>query len=359
MSKFREALRERFKDPRDVLRVLGFDEDILDEHKGTSMSKPTRLANLALQLTASAIRPVLAKDAKIDLMPIFKDVTTKNFEAKKITLALDAALKGKLAKDANMEHVTEMLDHLEHAAKPATADESVSEEQHKAMAAAAGGNSTLGIPKDVGEEFMRADKGKSFDAGMENLKGFLKEKGMGEDDINAACDMMKPHGMDAETDEEKKKKEEEAKKAEEKKAEDAKRAKDEEMKDMVSKPAMDEAIKAATAMTAKTVKEEVRATERGIRKAFEDVRPWVGELPALAYDTSINSAEDVLRHAAGILGIENAKTMHKDALWPVIKAQRPPGAKSVERSEPTLGMDAAAVDELGKMFPGIERIQRM
>lgn len=30
---------------------------------------------------------------------------------------------------------------------------------HRAMAAAASGNSTLGIPKDVGAEFMQADKG--------------------------------------------------------------------------------------------------------------------------------------------------------------------------------------------------------
>ena len=344
MSKFREALRERFKDPRDVLRVLGFDEDILDEHKGTSMSKPTRLANLALQLTASAIRPVLAKDAKIDLMPIFKDVTTKNFEAKKITLALDAALKGKLAKDANMEHVTEMLDHLEHAAKPATADESVSEEQHKAMAAAAGGNSTLGIPKDVGEEFMRADKGKSFDAGMENLKGFLKEKGMGEDDINAACDMMKPHGMDAETDEEKKKKEEEAKKAEEKKAEDAKRAKDEEMKDMVSKPAMDEAIKVAV--------ESARKTERGIRQALDKVRPWVGELSSTL---AMDSGDDVYRHAAKALGIAGAETIHASALPTLIEMQPKPGARKTQQGN-GLAMDESSKSEAMKIAPGIANI---
>ena len=35
----------------------------------------------------------------------------------------------------------------------------VSEKQRKAMAAAAHGKSTLGIPKKVGKEFMRADKG--------------------------------------------------------------------------------------------------------------------------------------------------------------------------------------------------------
>jgi len=35
----------------------------------------------------------------------------------------------------------------------------VSQQQRKAMAAAAKGKSTLGIPKKVGKEFMKADKG--------------------------------------------------------------------------------------------------------------------------------------------------------------------------------------------------------
>jgi hypothetical protein len=35
----------------------------------------------------------------------------------------------------------------------------VSEQQRRAMAAAAGGKSTLKIPKSVGKEFMAADKG--------------------------------------------------------------------------------------------------------------------------------------------------------------------------------------------------------
>lgn len=35
----------------------------------------------------------------------------------------------------------------------------VSEAQRKAMHAAAGGNSTIGIPKDVGKEFAASDKG--------------------------------------------------------------------------------------------------------------------------------------------------------------------------------------------------------
>jgi hypothetical protein len=39
---------------------------------------------------------------------------------------------------------------------------SVSAEQHAAMAAAAAGKSRLGIPKQVGVEFLHADRGKRF-----------------------------------------------------------------------------------------------------------------------------------------------------------------------------------------------------
>ena len=39
---------------------------------------------------------------------------------------------------------------------------SVSKAQHGAMEAAAHGKSTLGIPKSVGQDFAKADKGKKF-----------------------------------------------------------------------------------------------------------------------------------------------------------------------------------------------------
>jgi hypothetical protein len=43
---------------------------------------------------------------------------------------------------------------------------SLTPKQHRAMEAAAHGNSTLGIPKRVGADFVAADRGK-----MERLKG--------------------------------------------------------------------------------------------------------------------------------------------------------------------------------------------
>ena len=44
------------------------------------------------------------------------------------------------------------------------------EKQHKAMAAAAHGKSNLGIPKSVGKEFLKADKGKTFKGAKSKAK---------------------------------------------------------------------------------------------------------------------------------------------------------------------------------------------
>jgi hypothetical protein len=44
---------------------------------------------------------------------------------------------------------------------------SVSGPQHRAMAAAMSGKSTLGIPQSVGADFVHADKGKTFNMGGE------------------------------------------------------------------------------------------------------------------------------------------------------------------------------------------------
>lgn len=47
---------------------------------------------------------------------------------------------------------------------------SVSGKQHRAMAAAAHGRSNLGIPKTVGQEFLKADTGRQFTLKREKRK---------------------------------------------------------------------------------------------------------------------------------------------------------------------------------------------
>ena len=347
MTKLGAALREKFPDPKSALLALGLDASLLTTENTSMTAKPTRLAATLLALTASHIKPVLAKDAKIDLMPVFKDVTRKNFSAKKITMALDSALKGKLAKDASMKHVADMLDALEPELREEVKDESVSEPQHKAMEAAAHGESNLGIPKKVGEEFSQADKGKNFDASIEPLKAYLKGKGVGDAEITEACDMvrdamMPPNALDEdETEEEKRKREAEDKAAKdeeikaeaEKKAAADKAAKDAEMKDTVSKGAMDAALQAH----GKAVEQRVIERQRAVRDAERAVRPWVGEL---ANSMSFDSAEQVYRAALDVVGIDH-KNVKDAAALPVILGLAPkPGAKPSQTSS-GLALDSA------------------
>lgn len=306
--------------------------------------KSTRLAALALMSTAAHVSPRLAMDIALP-KTLFLDITSKNFKAKtpEIVAALKTAVEGKLRPGMALDDagLTKLLNALEETTDKKVADESVSEEQHKAMEAAAHGESDIGIPKSVAEEFVDKDKGKTFDA--EPVKAFLREKGMSEDDITALSSMLPTAAAkdeDADEAEEKAKREAEEAAKKTKEAEDA-------MKDMVTKPAMDAAIKAATEATAKSVRE----TERGIRDALETVKPWVGTLsPSLALD----SATDVYRHAAIMLGVAGAKDLHPDALLPIIKAQRQPGARPAEHS--TIALDAATVEGFAKRFPEAQRI---
>lgn len=295
---------------------------------------------VSIQALSTFLKPRLAMDAKISLAKAFDGVTGATFKDSipKIAASIKDQAKGKMAKDTSLEDVEKVLGMLEKHEVDG-GDASVSEPQHNAMEAAANGNSELDIPKKVGEEFVTKD------AGREALSGFLKEKGFGDEDIGAACDMAFPvAAVDEDPDEAKKKKDQEEA---DKKAAADKAAKDAEMKDAdkdkVTKPAMDAALAEA--------KREVRETERGIRSALSDIRPFVGELPAsLAFD----SADDVYRHAAVMLNIPEAKTIHASALPTLVRMQPKAGARP--SNGPVLGMDAAQAKSFAERFPDAGRI---
>jgi hypothetical protein len=211
------------------------------------------------------------------------------------------------------------------------------------------------MPK-AGKSALDAIKMKGCDA--EGFKKMLKEK-MSEDDYKAACDMME-EAEDEEEETEEEKKVREMKEAKDKKAKDAKMSKDKKAKDAEQEKVEEEegeekitkgAMDAALAANAK----QIRETERGIRVALDQVRPIIGELRS---DLAFDSATDVLRHAATVLDIKNAKTMHADALWPVIEAQAQLKQKPApRRQDDALGFDSASISEAVKIAPGLERIR--
>ena len=339
MTPLGKALREKFKTPREAVEALGLDAALIADSKENTM-KSTRFAHAMLMTTASAIRPLLAMDQKVDLTPVFKGVAAKTFKTNKpaFITALRTATKGKLAQDGSIEPLIELLEAISPDDK--AVDESATEAQEKAIAARA-----IVDPEVI-----------SMAKGRDAMASFLKGKGMADDDIKAACDMMPDDDVDGldESPEDKAKREKEE--ADKKTADDAEldktkkelEAKDAEMKNMVTKPAMDAAISSAVTSAVK----QARETERGIRVALDKVRPLVGELkPELGLD----SAEAVHRHALKMLGVEGANTIHASALETVLGLQGRPAPATHQPAQ--IALDAASTKSFNDRFPGADRIQ--
>lgn len=315
------------------------------------MAKPTRFAALTLGLVAAQVAPLMALDQQVALpKSLFDGVTSKNFKSKRAELlagvraGLDGKVRKGIALDASMEHIGKVMDNVAglFGGGSQSVDESVSEEQHKAMEAAAHGESDLGIPKSVGEEYVSKDAAA--------LGEFLKSKGMGADDIKTACDMFPKPAADSEEEESEEDNDGEKKPpavdAENEELKKKLEAKDAEMKDMVKKPAMDEAIKSAVAAE--------RKNQQEVRQAIAFVRPWVGELKA---DLAMDTAEQVYRNAAETLGIADAKTVHGSALRSLISMAPKPGEHHKRAPGARLALDEDTRSAAAKIAPGIENIQ--
>ena len=366
-------LRKKFKSPREALKKLGIDASVLKDPRlafdGANTMKPNRLQYLVAKGIAKSLNPLLAADAKVDYTPLFQGLTSKNFKARSKVIVGDAKklLKGKtIAKDASVEHLAHMLDQFEHVTEPKSLDESVSEPQHKAMEAAAHGESNIGIPKNVGEEFSKADKGKMFRDGLPEL---LKGKGMDDASVKEVMDglmsddEMPENALDEDDDaeDEKEEKDEAEDESEEEEAEDEKeeekepKAKDKHAKD---KQAKDRAMK-GNFITQDQVNAAIQAAVTTERKnsqksmeAREFVRPWVGDLPM-----ALDSAEKVYRAAATALSIEGADDIHASALPTLIKMQPRPGSQSqMAHDSREVTIDSASAKGFNERFPGAARI---
>jgi len=274
----------------------------------------TRKGAVAMGALMIALRPKLAMDAKIDLAPLFKGVTSKNFKASKpaIVEGLTALTAGKLAQDASMDDVTALLDSLD-GVEPAEA--------------AADNDGTAGLPV-VG----KGPNETTMDAGAEGVRQFLTGK-LSDEDIAKVCSMIDGGGAadeDPEVDP------------------NAPPALDEDKdKEMVDKPAMDAAIAKAVADTTA----QVTKNQRDIRDAERKVRPYVGEL-AIACD----SAEGVYRAALTAMGLgDKIKDVHASALPTILDMQPLPGSKP--KPKPSMAMDAAGAKSFAERFPDANRIK--
>lgn len=309
--------------------------DVVVGDSRENVMKPTRFAAVILAATASHVAPLLAMDQKVVIgKDVFAGLSPKNYKDKRaaflsgVRAAIDGKLKPGIALDASMEDLAKAVDAF------TGLEEEVQDE---------GGLEEIAAiePQPSPSEPTAPDK-TTYDA--EPLKAFLREKGMDEESIMKACDMLPKNLAGDEKDDDKDDKDDKDKK--DPPAMDS--------KNFVSKIALDEALKAQGADFQKQLA-SVRETERGIRTAIATVKPWVGELaPDLAFD----SAAGVFRHALKMRGFDGAEKLHEDALLPILKAQPLPGARPAnDGGQSSIAMDASVVDKATKLAPGLANIQ--
>lgn len=299
----------------------------MGKFKTASDSQPKELAMAKHVLTPKALlakgalvsflMPRLAQDAGINLDPVLKDVSNDNYADKRddIVAGVTKITKGKLAKDAKLDGLDDMLLALDE----------------------------MDVPEKQPD--MTKDK-KAKDAAGEGLKEMLKGK-LNAEDWKAACDEI--DGMKDDDEEEAEDEEdddedlrpdpEDTNKAADRRrgAKDARRAKDAEPS--MTKEETDKAMDAA-------IKDE-RKKQQGVRDAERFVRPWVGDLN-LAFDT----AEDVFAKALTMRGKE-IKGIHPSAYKAVLEMMPKPGT---EHRSQSIAEDSSPSKSFSDRFPEAARV---
>lgn len=277
--------------------------------KVKALSRRAAMARGALMVT---LKPtMLAKDAKLDYGVLFKDVTSANWKENKERII--AEIKPKLAKDAEID-LGELLD--------AIGAQTEGMDDDPAVPAAVDGDPVADI--------LAMCKGKLSDDEMTAMGEKLKALKPA-----AAADAPPPPAA----------------------AVPAPAPAAEKDKDMVSKTAMDAALKQSKEDADKAIKlaADAARTEaetntikrlRSISEAEAAVQPYVGKL-AVAFD----SAEAVYRAALDNLGIAN-KHIHESALRTVLEAQPKPGAIA------RMAVDSAP-QGFAERFPGVAAIRTL
>ncbi len=348
------ALVETGRAGPDVL--VGDSNEEIERMSNREIAK-TLAAVAARQVTIGALaayfRPKLAMDAAVGKVPyakIFSGVRGDKFAQQRpeIQKRIVTEVTPFLAKDASLDDVGKVLELLDKH-EVGAGDVDVTDPQHNAMAAAA-------EPMAAVEK-----KPTAFDA--EGFSAFLKGKGMADDDVSTAMGMLpQPEiaGDEKDEDADKDKKDDDdkggkappfGKKANDADPDDKDKGKDKPM----DKQAMDAAIGAAVSGATKTARADALKDFQAIRQAEGKVRPYVGDVSHIAFD----SAEAVTRHALKILGVKDADKLHVDALDTVLACQQKIGARAPERiaAVTDLAQDAEVKTTFAKKFPDAARIK--
>lgn len=330
----------------------------LDSKENVVMANKPKLAPRALIVAGALhgyLRPRMAADQKLDFLPgVLKDVTAKNFATQRpvITAAITAAVKGKLATDADVEDLGELLEAMEkdregmddlepNAAVPAMQPDLEQKPVMDSPMLMAKIKEFL-ADKLPPETLAQLDALAVPDDGIDEATMNPEEKQLWED---RAADARARLGRD-ETPEERAEREKGEKAMDAKRARDSGRAMD--------RRAMDNAITTAVAAVEGRTESRVRdavATERRnqreIREAVTFVRPWVGEL---AMDAAESSA-DVYRAALTGLGVK-LDGVPPEAFRVILENHPRPGASPTRR----VAQDGAPGKGFFDRFPEAKRI---
>lgn len=333
--------------------VVGDSKESLMAARKTGLTRTGLLMRGAL---SAYLRPMLAQDAKIDLNSLLKGVSSKNLTQRKDSIAagLLRITEGKLAEDANLQDVTGLLDALEKEVK-----------EEKGLDAETDPNGALPIhEKDEDEEEADDEPGEREEMaerikakekeGKDAAYDFLKQKGMSDDDIEAVKEML-GHNEESEDEEPEKglgkgeeglgsgdKHSKDRRPARDRRsAKDRRRARDAEpaphlKPDTVSRSAMDAALK--------KVREDTIQLQRDIRRAEDEVKPYVGEL---AEDAAC--PEDVYKNALIAMDID-VEGVHPSAYRHIVLAQP---TKDKAKPAPRTATDSAANKGFTERFPGL------
>lgn len=280
---------------------VGVSEASLGQSENRKMIKTHALTSRRALMVQGALAvhlaPLLAADAQIDLGPVLKGVDAKNYGSKKATIAsrLQTITKGKLAADADLGEVAELLEQLEdvhQAGEDCTEAKDDSEEEEVANA-------------------MDSDK-----------------------DDDGKNDTAKDAEEDADKD---------------KKADD-----EEPVEEKVTKEAMDAAIARAVAKARKDTISDLSA----IQAAKDAVRPHIGEISGkvgsasevyrMALDSAIDRGVDI-----SLDGVPPTAYAALVSMLPV------PGSEAKREAKRPMAQDAAAAKSFADRFPAAANIRQL
>ncbi|MGO4738636.1 DUF2213 domain-containing protein [Bosea sp. 2KB_26] len=258
----------------------------------------TRGGAAALTALSLYLKPKLAQDATIDLSSVLAKVTAANFKASQpaIIAGLKKQTEGKLAQDASLDDIGEVVEALAQILPEAAAE----------------------VVKDQdGPD----DEGQASDDDDSQLRALLKAKGISDEEIARICSVT-AGAMDGDDDDD---------------------------KDTVTKTAMDAAISVAVKAATTAATAAATKAQQEIRDAERAVRPFVGDL-AMAHD----SADSVYRTALTSLGVD-IEGVHPSAFPAILKMQ--PKAGDVAKRPAPIAQDAVAAKAFETRFPHANRLK--